>query len=200
MPFQPGHPPYPRKRVTATPTSTSWDGGPISTDGLSAFQGVDEGFIAPPIRRWLMSDLDDWLLRRLAYNYMLGHEVRWWENKIASFASHNDFLFITNEQAVLLARREPHLITGTLAVREVFAWARSSEFVQGIAYRAHENTPAEAALLPLYRHLMIWATEAGARNITVGEASDLQPKRLERLYRSNGSYYLVRAPCGKMDA
>lgn len=106
-------------------------------------------------RRWGLADWDGWLWGRLNALSLASEQT--WRGKLAGLASHNDFYFVTNDAAVLLAyfMRDP--VSNDVFVMERFAFARG----------------ANNALVPLYLHLRQWAKDKGASRIYVGICSDM---------------------------
>ena len=142
------------------------------------------------IRRWDLSDFDDWFAHRLCHRW--GGEPRVWRHKMMGFQS-NDYLFITNGGAVMLAMVLRHVMTGRPVVMEIFAFARAAPEKDGV-YGATQRTNEGDALKPLYQRLREWAKSMDATRIYVGVSSDILPSEL-RMMMGSESYYVVGAPC-----
>src|SRR5580765_2783006 len=63
-------------------------------------------------RRWQIDDLDPWLLERLNFRWPDQARVR--PGLLANYAASNEFLLITNGEAVLLAETKLHAISRKL--------------------------------------------------------------------------------------
>ncbi len=172
MPFQPGHPPYRRRSNLA----------------VSEPETVET---TAEIRRWTLDDFDEWLGVRLRHRW--GGVDLVWRNKLLGFTLGNDYLFITNGEAVLLAMQQRHLMIGKPVVQEVFAWARAVPVRDGV-YGATQGTDEGAALKPLYRRLREWGKAMDATRLYVGVCSDILPSDLKEML-GKGAYYIVGAPC-----
>lgn len=151
---------------------------------------VDEDGAAlamPEIRRWQSSDFDDWLLTRLNHRWAASEVT--WRGKMASFAAGNDFLFITNEAACLLAMRQPHVMTGKPIVHEIFAWARDADIRDNV-YETEVKRDGFVALRLLYRYMAAWAKGMGSPYGYIGVSSDIPPSKLQDMFAR--AHYLVR--------
>ncbi len=143
------------------------------------------------IRRWSIDDFDDWLATRLKHRW---EGTDWfWRNKLQGMVQGNDYLFITNGGAVMLAMQQRHVMLGKPIVAEVFAWARAAPIRDGV-YGATQNTTEGDALKPLYRRLRAWGKGMDATRVYVGVCSDIVPSTL-REWMGDRSYYLVAGPC-----
>ncbi len=137
-------------------------------------------------RRWQLSDLDEWLLKRLNYRWEAAEAT--WRGKLAGFSAGNEFLFITNGQAVLLAMSQRHVMSGKPIVMEVFAYARSADFRNGVWGLEQGAELGETALRQLYRQMREWAKSMDAVRAYVGISSDMVPSSLKDML---GGYYVV---------
>lgn len=168
MPFQKGHPPYPRKsRLTQVGGETR-----VTEDeakrlaGASDFAHLDtvtNGAAPPdidwekanrPPRRWTAADIEEWFAARLMQRW--GGNPVMWANKLANLSSSNDYLFITNEDAVLLAARFSHPMSGRALIAELFAFAREDG-----------DARCEAAVAGLRRQMRQWGKSARAEGFAV---------------------------------
>lgn len=170
MPFQKGHPAYPRRVRTE--------------DDLPTIPLPD----LPSPRRWAIEDYDLWLQARLEKRY--GSAMPW-RQKLVGFAASNDFLFVTNQHATILALVQRHVMTGQPWVQEVFAWARDADLKDDV-YETLPKTLPDAALKALYRHVIRWTRDAGGNQLIVGMCSDMTPSRMLEAF---GAHYLVRVRC-----
>lgn len=158
-------------------------GRPTNAELAARFATVEA-----PIRRWEASDFDEWLASRLQFRW--GGEARIWQHRLMGFQS-NDYLFITNGSAVLLAMQMRDIMTGKPFVMERFAWTRDADEKDGVyGLKQHEDT----TLRPLYRRLREWASGMSATRLYVGVCSDLLPSELREMMGKD-SYYIVGAPC-----
>lgn len=145
----------------------------------------------PAVRRWLLSDLDPWLLGRL--NFRWNRSEAMWRGLLAGFVASSDFLFITNEHAVLLAVRMRHEISGDQIIKEIIAFARDADEKDGV-YEVHLGTIGDAALRLLYRSMRDWGKSMNAARAYVGVCSDILPSKLKETM-GDAAYYLVAGPC-----
>jgi hypothetical protein len=147
---------------------------------------VEEDLSQP--RRWELADLDDWLLGRLNH--------RWgdlsWRGKLAGFSANNDFLFITNEDAVLLATAWRDPLTNKQFVMERFAFAREAD-VKNDVYNVAVGSHGEAAIHALHLHMAGWGKAMGANRVYMGICCDILPSTLRQM--TPDSYYVVGAAC-----
>ncbi len=158
---------------------------------LTEAERIERESAEPPIRRWALSDFDEWLGVRLRHQW--GGADLTWRNKLLGFTLGNDYLFITNGEAVMLAMHQRHVMLGVPIVAEVFAWSRAAPIRDGV-YGATQGTDEGAALKPLYRRLRGWGKEMGATRLYVGVCSDILPSDLKEMF-GKGAYYLVGGPC-----
>ena len=143
------------------------------------------------IRRWCVNDFDEWLAGRLKHRW--GGVDLVWRNRLMGFLSANDYLFVTNGDAVLLAMHQRHVMLGKPIVMEVLAWARTAPVKDGV-YGATQGTSEGDSLKPLYRRLREWAKSMDATRLYVGVCSDILPSTL-REWMPDNSYYVVGVPC-----
>ena len=174
------------KRIGRPPAAERHWGRPLQVE-LEARYAEEEALI----RRWSPDDFDEWLLTRLLHRWQ---GTEWfWKNKFTGFTQGNDYLFITNGGATLLAMQQRHLMIGKPIVSEVFAWARAAPIRDGV-YGATQKTDEGDALKPLYRRLRQWGKAMDATRVYVGVCSDIVPSTL-REWIGDRSYYLVAGPC-----
>jgi len=192
MAFTKGHPPYLRRSnlAIAEPNeerpAERTVGRPTNAE-LAERYGTEDALI----RRWSVDDFDDWLATRLKKRW---EGTDWfWRNKLLGFTQGNDYLFITNGDAVLLAMQQRHAMIGKPVVAEIFAWARDVSIKDGV-YGASRRTEEGLALKPLYRRLRAWGKAMDATRVYVGVCSDILPRDL---LESMGDhfYYVVAGPC-----
>lgn len=136
--------------------------------------------IVSPSHRWQLADLDAWLLGRLQDRW--GGDERYWRGKLAGYAAANEFLFITNDDGVVLAEQRRHPMSGVPVVYEIFAFARGDE------------ASALRLLRPLYRQMQEWAKAMSATRWYVGICSDVLPSTLKDMLGKD-AYYLAAGPC-----
>ena len=142
-------------------------------------------------RRWQLSDLDPWLLERLNFRWLAMEAT--WRGKLAGYAAGNEYLFITNGEAVLLAMNMRHAMSGKPVIMEVFAFCREANFKHDVYGLEDPQGAGAAALRALYRHLREWAKSMDATRVYVGICSDAVPSKLREMFAD--SYYVVGAPC-----
>ncbi len=174
MTFQPGHPPYNRRR--------------------SNLAVVEEGEPLPDLpqpRRWQLDDLDPWLLERINFRWLATETT--WRGKLSGYAAGNEYLFITNGEAVLLAMNLRHAMSGKPVIMEVFAFCREADLKDGVYGLGKDVALGDAALRGLYRQLKDWAKSMDAARVYVGVCSDMVPSKLKESFVD--SYYVVGAPC-----
>ncbi len=155
---------------------------------------VEEGVALPDLvqpRRWQLSDLDPWLLERVN-NRWLATEATW-RGKLAGYAASNEFLFITNGEAVLLAETKRHAMTGKLIVMEVFAFCREANFKHDVWGLEDMQGFGAMALRALYRHMRDWAKSMDATRVYTCICADMVPSTGRQVFPE--SYYVVGAPC-----
>lgn len=145
----------------------------------------------PEIRRYRLDDFDDWMLGRLLHQWE-GHEQQW-RYRITSFQG-NEYMFVTNEDAVLLAVQQRHEMTGKPVVREILAWSRAADLRNG-QYGIDQHSPHEIPMRALYQHLNEWGVQLGATRLYVGVCSDLTPGLIRALFSKQDAYYVVGVPC-----
>ncbi len=175
MAFQKGHPPYNRRSRLLVAAE---DGDVATLEHPTQSEA--------PIRRWAIADFDDWLLERLVHRW--GGVSLAWQRKFLGFQS-NDYLLITNEDAVLLAMQQRHVMIAQPICMEVFAWSRDATLKNGI-YDSAGN-----ALRPLYRQMKEWARGMNATRIYTGVCSDYPHSTVQEIMGRNSAYYIVGAPC-----
>jgi hypothetical protein len=173
MPFQKGHPVYPR-RTNLVAVEDSIERDPL------------------PIQRFTVDMVDQWLIERINAAWP---DRKWSERdlrgRIADLARSNDVLLITNGSAVLCAVRTPHLMAGVAEVHEVFAFSRSARpSPDGSGKWRIPDTDALAALVDLYRRAREWKTEMGAVGMVACKCSDLGASDIRR-YSWRGTETLV---------
>ncbi len=184
MPFEKGHPPYPRKtRLQVAEEIAVLEADP-DWQVATAKNPFHEGVPASPIRRW--SKLDDWLLGRLNDRWNFPEAT--WRGKLAGFAASNDYLFVENDNGVLLLEMKRHAMTGRPEVLEVFAWSRGSHIdkVRGSNWTIPQRSEHETELLRLYRHGREWARSMKAVRVEMGRCSDFAPSLLKHEF--DGDY------------
>ena len=110
-----------------------------------------------------MPDWTVWLIGRLreewpaiAEGSLLG-KVRVWSGS-------NDFLFIRNDLAALLAVVIQDNVDGRPYVRAIFAFARDG---------APQSSAGEHAIVALYRYMRVWATQMRATRVYFSGRSDI---------------------------
>jgi len=118
-----------------------------------------------------MPDWTVWLIGRLreewpaiAEGSLLG-KVRVWSGS-------NDFLFIRNDLAALLAVVIQDNVDGRPYVRAIFAFARDG---------APQSSPGEHAIVALYRYMRVWATQMRATRVYFSGRSDIGLERRRTL-------------------
>lgn len=174
------------RTTTVEPGSRHAWGRPTNVE-LAERYGAEDALI----RRWTRDDFDEWIAGRLKFQW--GADDIAWRNRLLGFLQGNDYLFITNGEAVLLAMQQRHAMLGKPIVSEVFAWARAAPLRDGV-YGATQKTKEGDALKPLYRRLRAWGRGMGATRVYVGVCSDILPSEL-RYWMGDHSYYLVGAQC-----
>lgn len=110
----------------------------------------------PPIMRFRPDLMDTWLSQRLLH---IDHSPA----RVASMCQSNDYLFITNSEAVLCA-----VYFDGIAI-ERFAFARHNP----------------EALIELYKYARDWTRSLKAEGFIAGVHSDLQPSQFERFFRTD---------------
>lgn len=174
MTFQKGHPPYNRRPRLATA-----DEGDVATLERPAERDA-------PIRRWTIDDFDDWLLERLTHRW--GGASIAWQRKFLGLQG-NDYLLITNGDAVLLAMQQRHVMIAQPICMEVLAWARDATLKNGI-YDSAGNS-----LRPLYHRMKEWARGMNATRIYAGVCSDYPYSSVQEIMGRKSAYYIVASPC-----
>ena len=181
MAFEKGHVYHPRRKsVAEMPIVNAPD---VVRDIRGALTRLSEVRVGRPtneelaeqtamIRRWGSVDLDEWLLTRLKDRW--GNTDQYWHRHLLNFQSSNDYLFITNGEAVLLAMQQRNVLAGATMVIELLAWSRDDG----------------KALRPLYRALREWAGSLKAR-LYAGFCSDLDPRDILELLSRERAYYVV---------
>lgn len=175
MPFQTGHPPY--RRSTRLAVAEVTDDTPAPAVG--------------PVRRWQLADLDAWFLARLNFRWAATEQA--WRGKLSGFSASNEYLFVTNGEAVLLALLMRHPMTGKPIVMEICAFARDADERDGV-YNVIPKSLGDAAIRALYRHLREWGKSMGAARLYIGVCSDILPSILRDMMGAD-AYYLVGTPC-----
>lgn len=123
MAFERGHPPYPRRSRLQERAELVEQQCEVAAEATMALLEI-----SPP-RRWSQSisePLDPWFLEKLNERWP-GFSEQTWRGKLASFAGSNEFLFVTNDEAVLLMVVIRHPMDGKPVVLEVFGWAKRDE-------------------------------------------------------------------------
>jgi hypothetical protein len=143
-------------------------------------------------RRWNLNDLDPWLTERLNFRWPNGDRVL--RGLLANYSAGNEFLLITNGEAVLLAETKLHAISRKLVVMEVFAFCREANVKDGVYGLDDARGIGGAALRALYRQMREWAKSMSATRVYVGVCSDLTPSILREIAGAT-SYYVVGATC-----
>jgi hypothetical protein len=126
------------------------------------------------IRRCTVVDMPEWgpwLLGRLREKWptigdgsLLG--------KIGAWSASNEFLFIRNDFAVLLAIVMHDNVDGRPYVRAMFAFARDS---------APQSSAGEHAIVALHRHIREWAKSMRAMRVYFSGRSDIGLSRRQTL-------------------
>ncbi len=169
-------------------------GRPTNAERARRLAVVEEGEALPDLpqpRRWQIADLDPWLLERLNNRWLATEQT--WRGKLAGYAASNEFLFITNGAAVLLAETKRHAMTGKPVVMEVFAFARESNFKHDVWGLEDVSGFGAMALRALYRQMREWAKDMDATRVYSGICADLPPSVLRQLFAD--AYHVVGAPC-----
>jgi hypothetical protein len=143
-------------------------------------------------RRWQIDDLDPWLLERI--NFRWPEHERVMRGLLTNYAASNEFLLITNGEAVLLAETKLHAMSRKIVVMEVFAFCREANVKDGVYGLDDARGIGGAALRALYRQLREWAKSMSATRVYVGVCSDLTPSILREIAGAT-SYYVVGATC-----
>lgn len=138
------------------------------------------------IRRFDVSDMDDWFLARLEDRWPLV-PVPVWRAKFASYAKVNEFLCVTNDMAVGLFYHDRDIVTGEIVVHERFAWSRDAYQVANGDWTMGEKD--FHALRAIYRRAFAWRDGMRASRTVVGQCSDLTPSMLKREF--DGHYLVV---------
>lgn len=169
MPFEKGHPPYPRRGAEEVGVTT-------------------EILASPEIRRFTADRIDDWLLGRL--------EDRWpgtpefaWRGKVAGFNASNAHLLVESDLSVLLMDVISHpVIPNRVEIREGFVWSRAATLTQDGAanWWVPKASAAEDDLVALYRYALKWGKSMKAIRANIGRCSDLAPSTLKG--RLSGDY------------
>lgn len=141
-------------------------------------------------RRWADSDFDPWLATRLIHRW--GGEAQAWAHKLRGFQS-NDYLFITNGEAVLLAMQLRDIMTGAPIIMERFAWSRLADEKDG-CYGITARSDGVYAMRDLYRQLREWGKSLKATRQYIGICSDMTTGMLRSML-GDDSYYVVASPC-----
>lgn len=141
-------------------------------------------FIESPISRFTLFDMaiwGDWLCSRLDRQWPNKNRM-FWQGKVNNITSSNDFLFIKNDDAVLLVMAVPHLMDERPRAMEVFAWSKLAEPMKWESQRLSvgENRAAMNSLLSLYRFAADWARKKGASYLMAGLCTDMPIERLEK--------------------
>jgi hypothetical protein len=172
MTFQKGHPAYARK----------------PRDPVTVAKEPPKETAAPrlPIQRFTADMVDEWLIGRLN-DLWPGRPELHWRNKIADFARSNDYLLITNGEAVLCAMKLTHPVSNMPMPIEVFAFSRSARLT-------HDGTgnwtipDHDGGLADLYRYARAWLRSMKAFRMVCGTCSDMTASDFGRLF---GSMYLA---------
>jgi uncharacterized protein YjiS (DUF1127 family) len=140
---------------------------------VAARQKTDEGSLGE-IRRCTVVDMPEWgpwLLGRLREKWptigngsLLG--------KIGAWSASNEFLFIRNDLAVLLAIVMHDNVDGRPYVRAMFAFARDG---------APQSSASEHAIVALYRRMREWAKSMRATRVYFSGRSDIGLSRRQTL-------------------
>lgn len=141
-------------------------------------------FTESPITRFTLFDMvewGDWLCSRLDRQWPNKNRM-FWQGKVNNIAGSNDFLFIKNDDSVLLAMAPPHLMDDRPRAMEVFAWSKHAEPMKWEPNRLSitENRAAMRSLLSLYRFAADWAKKRGASYLIAGLCTDMPIERLEK--------------------
>jgi len=155
---------------------------------------IEEGETIPDLpqpRRWQLDDLDPWLLSRI--NDRWAGTQAMWRGKLAGYSAGNEYLFITNGEAVLLAMVTRHAMSGKPVVMEVFAFCREANLKHEVWGLEDTQGYGATALRALYRQMRDWAKSMSATRVYVGVCSDLVPSKLRDMFAD--AYYVVGAPC-----
>lgn len=146
-----------------------------------------------PIVRFAASDLPEWgpwLIARLTERCP-GFSEAAWLSKIRGLMGSNDFLFIRNDRAVLLASAEPRILDGSTMVTEVFAFSRDAQKEGDHPIRVPPNSDAEETLAILYRHTRAWAISKKASRMFVGQCTDIWQARFKEVIDSGNCGWIA---------
>lgn len=141
-------------------------------------------YVESPISRFTLFDMSvwgDWLCSRLERQWPNKNRM-FWQGKVNNITSSNDFLFIKNEDSVLLVMSPPHLMDDRPRAMEVFAWSKHAEPMKWEPNRLSivENRAAMRSLLSLYRFAADWSKKRGASYLIAGICTDMPIERLEK--------------------
>jgi uncharacterized protein YjiS (DUF1127 family) len=140
---------------------------------VAARQKADEASLGE-IRRCTVVDMSEW------GPWLLGCLVEKWPtigdgslfSKIRAWSASNEFLFIRNDLAVLLAIVMHDNVDGRPYVRAMFAFARDG---------APQSSAGEHAIVALYRRMREWAKSMRATRVYFSGRSDIGLSRRQTL-------------------
>lgn len=142
---------------------------------------VESEVVAPPVRRFLPTDVDEWFMGRLQQRWP-GYPPQTWMGKFRQFSESNEHLCVTNEKAVLLMFEMKHAMTGKPVLFETLAWARGAVLNRLTGnWDIEEKSEDWDAIIALYRYANEWRRSMGGVRMVLGSCSDMAPSRIARV-------------------
>jgi hypothetical protein len=141
-------------------------------------------FVESPITRFTLFDMPewgDWLCMRLDRQWPNKNRM-FWQGKVNNITTSNDFLFIKNDDGVLLVMSPPHLMDDRPRAMEVLAWSKQAAPMKWEKERLSiiDNRAAQRSMLSLYRFAGDWVRKRGALYLIAGICTDMPIDRLEK--------------------
>lgn len=136
------------------------------------------------ISRFSLADLPecgDWLIKRIRERWR-GLPDAAWLSKLRGWQNMNEALFIKGGGCVALAFAVRDDMNGALRIEERFTFARVRPKPPEERKKGDPNTPAEDAMVALYRRMHEWAISQKADVFVLGTHSDLHRDRLMPLF------------------
>lgn len=141
------------------------------------------------IARFGLSDLPEygnWLVSRLRERWPAVSDIGW-ASRLRAWIAMNDAQFLRCGGCVALALARMDDMDGSTIVEERFTFSREPVpepmGSRGeMRKKSDPNTPAEEAMIALYRHVHAWAISLRARAFVLGTHADLVRSRLEPVF------------------
>lgn len=135
----------------------------------------DTKLVSGPIRRFTAAMIDPWLIDRIEKVWPSRTE-QYWRNLLAGFMASNDYLFICNDRAVLLAERKPQPMAARPMVWVIFCWSRDTKPGEWLSDKLCQP------VIELYNYTRRWMTEMDGERMLCALCDDIRGDRTVRLW------------------